>query len=523
MKSVDRTRRSAAWLWVIALLGVIGGVDLAHAAAAATQIDGARMTDPRVKGPPMAITHVTILPMSGQDVPERDMTVILEDAHIKAIGAFRTLKIPPGCKVVDGTGKFLLPSLADMHVHPENDRFLRLFSGMKGLPPGMTDTADVYLSYVANGVLQILNMAAMSEAVGQRADVESGRALGPHMGLAALVDGSPPVWPMGFSHPAATPEEGRQVVRDMNADGFDYIKTYSLLKLDTFTAVVDEARQLGMKTLGHIPGRTLGITAKFFQPNYTMVAHAEEFALQGTPSTPGTLCTPHGCTASDSDIPKFVAMAKRNGTWLESTLTLDDQLLREMKNPDWYKSQADLKYVNPYLLAIWVHIGSGHATEQQIERQQRVVDLSGKIVRAFAAAGIPVLPGTDTGLPGLVAGFALQDELDALVHAGLTPQQVLINDTRQAAAWLGVDKDRGTVEVGKRADLLLLGGNPLESIDNTRKIVAVISNGRYLGRADLDARMAALARKCAGARDEVKAMMAGKSVGGHYGLDSEDD
>jgi hypothetical protein len=333
-----------------------------------------------------------------------------------------------------------------------------------------------------------------------------------------MVDGNPPIWPPGFSHPAATPEDGRQVVRDMKEDGFDYIKTYSKLDLETFTAVVDEASKLGMKTLGHIPGRMTDTTSKFFQPNYTMVAHAEEFALHGTPSTPGALCTPRGCTASDADVSRFVAMAKKNGTWLESTLTLDDRILQQMRDPDWYKSRPELKYVNPIVLAMWIqHNGFMHASKEQIVRQERVIDLCGKIVRAFIAAGIPVLPGTDSDVSGLVGGFALQDELEALVRAGLTPQQVLIADTRLSAQWLGVESDRGTVTVGKRADLILLDADPLADISNTRKISAVISNGRYLSRTELDARMAALAKKYAAMK--VQTPFLRHVFGGHWDTD----
>jgi hypothetical protein len=460
----------------------------------------------------IAIEHVNILPMTTVDAVIPDAMVIIRDGRIAVIG--RTISRPKGARRIDARGKWLMPGLSDMHTHPENSRMLRLLTGDKNLPENTVADEDVFAPYVINGVLQIVNMAAMSEAVGQRNAVESGRVLGPHMALAAMVDGVPPIWPLGFSHVAATPEDGRQVVRDMKADGFDYIKTYSRLSLDTFSAIVDEAAKMHMKALGHIPGRELGITDKFFLPNYSMVAHAEEFALQGQPG-PGTFCSPgRGCTALDSDIPRFVAMAKRNGTWLTSTLTLDDRILEIMKDPGSLTRRPELQYLPAITFASWLR-GAAKAPPERIARQERVIDFNAKLIKAFAAAGIPVLPGTDTGIPGIAAGFALHDELEALVRAGLTPGQVLIAATRQSAEWLDTLADRGTVETGKRADLILLDADPRLDVANTRKITAVIVNGRYLGPRDLNALRARLS-----ARHQVSVRAGAKSaVPGHLADD----
>jgi imidazolonepropionase-like amidohydrolase len=114
-------------------------------------------------------------------------------------------------------------------------------------------------------------------------------------------------------------------------------------------------------------------------------------------------------------------------------------------------------------------------------------------VRAFTAAGIPVMTGTDAPVPGVAPGFSLHDEFEALARAGLSNRRILESTTRLPAEWLGTLADRGTVEVGKRADLVLLDANPLEDIRNTRRIVAVVRDGRYLPREELDRMMAALA------------------------------
>jgi imidazolonepropionase-like amidohydrolase len=126
---------------------------------------------------------------------------------------------------------------------------------------------------------------------------------------------------------------------------------------------------------------------------------------------------------------------------------------------------------------------------------QSIVDFNRELVKAFVAAGIPVLTGTDAPVPGLVPGFSLHDEFELLVSAGMSTQQVLESTSRLPAEWLGTIADRGTVETGKRADLVLLDANPLDDIANTRRIAAVILNGRYVPRAELDKRLAALAAR----------------------------
>jgi hypothetical protein len=170
-----------------------------------------------------------------------------------------------------------------MHVHTPNDRQARLYLLDPSVRDGTIRQQDVFKPYIANGVLQILDLQSMSETVGQRIEIESGLVLGPHMLLAGMIDGSPSIWPVGMTRVATTPADGRQAVRDVAAEGYDFVKVYSVMDLDTFTAVVDEARKLNMRVVGHIPQRGKGITEKFFQPGYDLVAHAEEFAQQTEP------------------------------------------------------------------------------------------------------------------------------------------------------------------------------------------------------------------------------------------------
>ncbi len=439
---------------------------------------------------PLAIEHVMVLPMTVDGPVLHDQTVTLQDGRIARIETSAGAKVGEGVRRVDGTGKYLMPSLKDAHIHLENDRILRMFLQNPNIPTGTIRTEDIFLPYVANGVLQVFDLSATAETVGQRDEVESGRVVGPHIALAAMIDGPDPLWPVGMTRVAATPSDGRQAVRDASAEGYEIVKVYSKLDLPTFTAIVDEARKLHMPVVGHIPQRGKGITEKFFQPGFGMVAHAEEFAQQTS-------------VPAEADIPHYVEMAKRNGTWLTGTLSLDERLLEETSHPDSLKTRPELRFLTPVVYAMVTEHNPyvAQANAKYVEYLRAIVAFNRKLVQAFAAAGIPVLAGTDTPVPGMVAGFALHDELEAMARYGLSNKRVLEGATRLPAEWLGVAGDRGVVAVGKRADLLLLDADPVADVANTRKIAAVVVGGRFLSHSELDQEMEALDERYARMRN----------------------
>jgi hypothetical protein len=215
-----------------------------------------------------------------------------------------------------------------------------------------------------------------------------------------------------------------------------------------------------------------------------MVAHAEEFAQQTSPP-------------DAAQIPKYIRWARDNGTWLTSTLTVDERIAQMMMHPESLRQRSELQYLPPQIRTMVIEENRyvKGANPGWIEHTQRIIEFNRKLIVAFAAAGIPIVAGTDAQVPGVVPGFSLQDELQSLAQAGLSNEQVLESATRLPAQWLGTLEDRGTVAAGKRADLLLLEKNPLEQIENTRSITAVIVSGKAYSRSELDRRMAELRQR----------------------------
>lgn len=422
----------------------------------------------------LAITQVNVIPLTEGGGVLFNRTVLIRNAQIVAL----TGPVPAGAQVIDGRGKWLMPGLIDMHVHVPTDTHF----GPKIPTHGATfflATQDVMTPYVANGVTTILDLTSKAEHFGQRNDIARGDVIGPRMALAALINGG-----NGSGRIANTAADGRQAVRSAKVEGYEFIKLYSQLNVATFQAIVDEANKQGLKTIGHLPDAFRGQLAQAFVPHFGLVAHAEEFSKQAT-------------AFSDQEAQAFAQLALANGTWLSPTLTTIHQILNQARSLDELRASPQLQYVHPLFQSKWLTANnySRNTSPERVAYLEKLITFHVRLVQAFRAAGVPLVVGTDTGVSGVVAGFAVHDELELLAAAGLTPEEVLTSATRLPATWLGIGNEVGTIEVGKRADLLLLTANPLDNVKNTRAIAGVFVNGRWLPRATLDAMLAALSRR----------------------------
>ncbi|MEQ1548221.1 MAG: amidohydrolase family protein, partial [Chakrabartia sp.] len=407
----------------------------------------------------IVIEHVTVVPMTSDSAALNDATVVIINGRIVSLSG----PIPAGARRINGKGKWLIPGLTDMHVHLPSDGLPRPPKYPTEAPTMFFNTQDIMTPYIANGVTQVLNMDAVPASVGQRNEIARGDVLGPHMALAAVINGG-----KSRGRVANTAADGRQAVRDIKAEGYDFIKVYSDLNVETFAAIIDEGNMLGIKTIGHIPDAFEGNLESAFVPGFAMVAHAEEYAK-------------HSANFTDEDAGHFAQLAKKNGTWLSPTLTVMRWIASETRSLDEMKASPYLRYAHPFLQSKWVVANryNKNSSPKLITYFDKMVDFNARLVKAFKAANVPIVAGTDALTSGVVGGFSLHEELELLVGAGLTNQEALASATRLSAQWIGVDSDRGTVEVGKRADLVLLDADPLVNIANTRKIAGIFLNGRW--------------------------------------------
>ncbi|MCR8556389.1 amidohydrolase family protein [Mucilaginibacter sp. BJC16-A38] len=427
------------------------------------------------------IKNVNIIPMTLENKIIKNATVVIKDNKILSINK----PVTGNAEIIDGKGKWLIPGLIDMHVHNMADVNLGATFPTKGAN-AFTNTQDFMLLYVANGVTTVFELSARPEHFGERNEIIKGNVIGPRVALAFLIDGGE-----GSGNIANTPADGRQSVRIAKAQGYEFIKVYSHLNIETFKAIVDEAGRQRMKVVGHIPNAFKGRIEEAFVPNYDMVAHAEEYAKQTD-------------TFSDHDAKRFAQLAKKNGTWLSPTLTAIVRIGEQARSLDGIRNLSSLKYVPPLLQSKWLTANNYNkgTTPEFVAHIDKIADFNIRLVKAFKEARVPMVAGTDSGTSGVVWGFALHDEIELLVKAGLTPGEALISATRLPATWLGIDNKIGTVETGKYADLVLLDANPLTDISNTRKISGVFVNGRWLDKSGINAMLSDLAKRNAASKNK---------------------
>jgi imidazolonepropionase-like amidohydrolase len=431
---------------------------------------------------PTVIKNVNVITMTEPNSIVKNATVVIVADHIESLNG----TAPKDAKIIDGKGKWLMPGLIDMHVHIPTD------GGPFGprLPTqGATlfmDLQDYMTLHNANGVTTVFELSARAEHFGQRNLIGKGVVIGPRMALAAMIDGGD-----GQGRIVNTAEDGRQAVKSAKAEGYEFIKVYAYLNIETYKAIIDEANKQGLKTIGHIPDAFKGKLKDAFVPGFGMVAHAEEL-------------TNYAVDYSEQEAQQMARLLKDNGTWLSPTLTTMERILSQVKSLDELKILPSLKYVHPLLQSKWLTANKYNkmSSPESIAHFEKYVKFNLLLVKACKEAGVPIVAGTDAGTSGVVAGFAMHDELELLVKAGLTNEEALTSATRLSAMWLGIDKIVGTIETNKLADLILLDENPLDNIKNTKKIAGVFINGKWLEKAKLNRTLTDLSKRNTANKDK---------------------
>jgi len=425
---------------------------------------------------PIAISHVSVVNVESGRI-QKDVTVLLADGSITAIGKKVSFE---NAQVVDGTGKFLIPGLWDMHVHCCNaeDHFFPLF--------------------LANGVTGIRDMAdPLDELKTCRTNVENGTLLGPRMVFSGpIVDGPKPIW-TDISIAVGTPEEGRKAVETVQQSGADFVKVYSLLPRDAYFAIADEAKKRHMVFAGHVPEAITAVEAsdagqKSFEHllSVLMGCSSKENELRANPVPGRTQMEIVRAVINSYDPAKAKALFarfRRNGTWQCPTLTVLNAMAH-LDDPA-FRNDPRLAYIPGDIISFWNPTNKDFRfkayTHDDWEASRLRFTKQCELVGMMARSGVKILAGTDTPNPYAFPGFGIHDELALLAKCGLTPWQALQAATINPVRYFGWEQKMGTVEVGKVADLVLLDANPLEDIHNTTKIAAVFVRGRYLDRATL--------------------------------------
>ncbi|HZM26027.1 MAG TPA: amidohydrolase family protein [Gemmatimonadales bacterium] len=410
----------------------------------------------------VAFDSVTVVPMDRERVLD-SQTVIVRDGKIAEIGPSNSVQVPAGAIRVNGKGKYLMPGIAEMHAH---------------VPSRDDPTLDAVMAlYVLTGATTVRAMMGTPDQLEYRKEIASGLMLGPTLFA---------VGPPFNGDNTKNPQDAEAKVRQFHAAGFDVLKIFPGMNRETYDAILRTARELHMPISGHVPS-SVG------------VRHAIESG-QSIEHLDGYL---EDIGRDRGRIQELVQLTTTAGIWNCPTMDVWKTILG-LRDPDeLLRDRPEVQYMPPQLVDQWTkrvrEMGRKSPVRLALEglgmsrSAADIAALRDTLLRALSDGGAKLLLGSDSPQAFSVPGFSLAHEMDAMVAAGLSNWTVLSAATRNPAEFFGRSAEFGTVEVGKRADLLLLDGNPLDDIRNVHRQAGVMVRGHWLAAEEINRRLAQIA------------------------------
>jgi imidazolonepropionase-like amidohydrolase len=435
-----------------------------------------------------AFLHVNVIPMDRERVLE-DHTVVVVGDRIQRIGPAAAVKVDAKARRIDATGKYLIPGLVDAHVHLESQTEFAL--------------------YLANGVTTVFNLDGRPAHLLWRKEVASGQLLGP------TIFTTGPIF-----HQKRTPEEDVRLVDEQAAAGYDAIKVYNEVSKEEYPALIAEAKRKNLLLMGHVArGPGFATTLQSGQS----IAHLEEILY--TNFNPKNDDDWDHLVFEESRIPETAKQVKDANVFVTATLNNFSLIVQQATDLDAFLKNPELHYLAPWVLDNFEPENDRYKNRfepRQYPILRNLLAIQRKLLKALSDEGVSLMAGTDATEVGPVAGFGLPHELEEFVADGMTPYQALVTATTNPARYLLQAAEFGTVEEGKRADLVLLEGNPLQEISQTEKVAGVMVRGRWLDAAELKARLDSVPAAYQAEQQKVETMLRENPAGAETYLAEHD-
>lgn len=426
-----------------------------------------------------AITHVNVLPMTSEEVL-KDYTVLLKEGKVFKMGPSTKLKVKKKNQVIDGTGKYLMPGLTEMHAHiptPENgdDTWVR----------------QVLFLYVANGVTTIRGMLGDPYLLTLRKNVENELLIGPRIFTSS---------PSMNGNTIKTPQEAREKVVQYKKDGYDFLKVHPGVKREVFDTMAKIAQSLNLPFSGHVPVE-VGIRHALAS-RYASVDHLDGY-LEGTVAADILAQNPNGGffgytyvpNADEKLLDALAAETKKQGVWVVPTQSLFTRWFSPT-DANALANEPEMQYMPSKTLYQWRQNKSNLTGANYSEvLWQRFILFRHKILQSLYKADVDLLLGSDAPQVFNVPGFSLRHEMKSLADANLSPYVILRSGTANPARFFGKSGAFGTIVPGASADFILLEANPLENVSNTSKQVGVMLRGKWLSKEFIEAELEKIAEK----------------------------
>jgi len=394
------------------------------------------------KGNSYLISNVSVIPMN-KDTILTHQFVLIDNGRIKRISSYQdSINISSSTFLIDGSGKYLMPGLTDLHVHLNDDNNLLLM--------------------IANGVTTARNMTGNAFHLQLRQQVKSSEILGPTLYTASpILESADKLWSNSIG--LNNVNEARDSVIALKKKGYDFIKIYHTLTPDLYRRILQVGDSINIQIVGHIP----------VQVELSEALSLNQYSIEHIDIDQMRIISP------SITLEAKAKLIGASGKWICPTLVVHRNI---QKHPDDPNTQLDYEhYVDKDTKTFWRETLTGGESEFEVQK---------KLARVMFNSGAKILTGTDCLNSYVLAGFSLHEELQELVSAGLPEYEVLKSSTANAAEFLQRKHDIGTLEEGKIADLILLEGNPLENIINTKRINGVIVKGKWFAADELHTMLA---------------------------------
>ncbi|MCW5911804.1 MAG: amidohydrolase family protein [Cyclobacteriaceae bacterium] len=418
----------------------------------------------------IVFTSVNVVPMDTETILT-DQTVIIKDGKVQAIG--KNLKYSKNALVINAKDKYLIPGLAEMHAHvPPNDN--------------LESHKEVLFLFAANGITTIRGMLGHPSHITLRSKINSGEVLGPRFYTTG---------PSFNGLSVKTAERGAEMVREQKAAGYDFLKLHPGLTKETFAAISSTANELKIPFAGHV---SFGVGVwRAIDAGYSSIDHLDGFIE-------GLVEGVHKGNVSEQEAGLFgmylvdkvdnqlidllMYGLKEKNIWVVPTQSLADRWFAANFTGDDFLKDPDSKYMSRQTVTQWIDSKKNLMADARYNAQkiEDFIKLRRKLILECQKNGIGLLLGCDAPQVFNVPGFSTHNELKYLVDAGLTPYQALRTGTVNVAAYLNLP-DAGIIKPGAVADLILIDGNPLADVTNTKKVSGVVLRGQWLSKTEIEA------------------------------------
>lgn len=410
----------------------------------------------------IAFTNVNVIPMDADRVL-RSQTVIVQGDRIKDMGPTSRISVPSGATRIDGSGKYLMPGLAEMHGH---------------MPGGDLEETVMFL-YVANGVTTVRGMLGQDFHLELRRKAQAGEIIAPTLYMAG---------PSFNGNSVNSPEQAAEMVRRQKEQGWDLLKIHPGLTVLEYDAMASTAAEVGIRFGGHVPA-DVGLR------------HAIEMGQETFDHLDGFIeyLDAFDRPIDQAKLDELVALVRGTGAWVVPTMVLWDIGIIGRGDARAMENYSEMRYWPADGVQAWSRRQAerARAASQDPERANLWANNRMRVLKALADGGAGVLMGTDSPQIFSVPGFSLHREMEAMAEAGMTPYQILVSGTRAVGEYFRRQDSFGTVAIGRRADLILLNSNPLRDIGNVQDRAGVMVRGRWLSEDMIQSRLAEIEQRFA--------------------------